>query len=53
MKVKNEEDHLSNLKDYIRNTTKNGFNRNEITKELLKKGWNREEVDNAFVSLAN
>jgi len=53
LKVKNEEDHLSNLKDYIRNTTKNGFNRNEITKELLKKGWNREEVDNAFVSLAN
>jgi len=53
LKVKNEEDHLTSLREYIKNTTRNGFNRNDITRELLKKGWNKEEIDNAFVSLAN
>lgn len=53
LRTMNEDKTIETLRDYILNTSKMGFNKLDIRKELIRKGWDREEVDNAFLSITS
>jgi len=43
----NEQD-LNNLRNYVRNTLRKGFKKEDIKKVLLKKGWTNKQIEFAF-----